>query len=351
MSSISLYMIVKNEESTLKRCLSSVKDLVDEIIIIDTGSCDKTKDIAKKFTSKVYDFEWCDDFSKARNYAFSFATCNYIMWLDADDIIPKKTLNELLKLKPALTADTYMLKYNIAFSPSGKPTFSYYRERIVKNCKHVLWQGVVHECIAPFGKIERLNIAINHKKEPSKNSDRNLKIYNSLAKTRALTPREQYYYGRELYDHKQYKKCIRILSGFIDEGLGWRENCIDALYLISDCYKNINNQNQSLFALFKTFYYDTPRANVCCKIADSFFENKSYQTAIYWYSQATRCKDVTENGGFVEPVYYNYYPYLQLCCCYYYLGNINLAKKYNLKARKFYNSPAVQNNIKFFEKL
>ena len=80
-------MIVRNEERVLARCLDCVRQFADEIIIVDTGSCDKTKDIASRYTDKVFDYVWCDDFSKARNYAFSKATMNYIMWLDADDVI------------------------------------------------------------------------------------------------------------------------------------------------------------------------------------------------------------------------------------------------------------------------
>lgn len=80
-------MIVKDEEKVIARCLDSVKDLVDEIIIVDTGSTDKTKEIVSQYTNKIYDFEWCNDFSKARNFSFSKATKDYIMWLDADDVI------------------------------------------------------------------------------------------------------------------------------------------------------------------------------------------------------------------------------------------------------------------------
>ena len=86
MISISLCMIVKTEELVLGRCLDSVKKLVDEIVIVDTGSTDNTKNIAKEYTDKIYDFIWNDDFSAARNYSFSKGTKDFILWLDADDI-------------------------------------------------------------------------------------------------------------------------------------------------------------------------------------------------------------------------------------------------------------------------
>jgi len=67
-------MIVKNEEAVLDRCLNSIQEAVDEIIIVDTGSTDQTKEIAHSFTDKVFDLKWVNDFSEARNYAFSKAT-------------------------------------------------------------------------------------------------------------------------------------------------------------------------------------------------------------------------------------------------------------------------------------
>ena len=71
MITISLCMIVKNEEAVLARCLDSLRGLMDEIIIVDTGSTDNTKEIALKYTDKVYDFSWGDDFAAARNFSFS----------------------------------------------------------------------------------------------------------------------------------------------------------------------------------------------------------------------------------------------------------------------------------------
>ena len=96
MVTISLCMIVKNEERVLGRCLESVQEIADEIIIVDTGSEDRTKEIAEKYHARVFEQEWQDDFSRARNYSFSHAEMDYCMWLDADDIITK---SEALKLK------------------------------------------------------------------------------------------------------------------------------------------------------------------------------------------------------------------------------------------------------------
>ena len=98
MATISLCMIVKNEEKYLARCLDSVANLVEEIIIVDTGSTDRTTEIASNYTSKIYSHLWTDDFSDARNYSFSKASMDYCMWMDADDVL-EKTEEEKLDRK------------------------------------------------------------------------------------------------------------------------------------------------------------------------------------------------------------------------------------------------------------
>lgn len=102
MISVSLCMIVKNEEDVLERCLKSVAGLVDEIIIVDTGSTDRTREIATHFTNQIFDFPWQDDFSAARNEAFSHASMDYCMWLDADDVFWEEDQKAFLNLKETL---------------------------------------------------------------------------------------------------------------------------------------------------------------------------------------------------------------------------------------------------------
>lgn len=102
MATISLCMIVKNESAVLARCLDSIADLMDEIIIVDTGSTDNTKEIAAQYTSRIYDFKWTSDFSAARNFSFSKATMEYIYTADADEILDDANRERFLRLKDAL---------------------------------------------------------------------------------------------------------------------------------------------------------------------------------------------------------------------------------------------------------
>lgn len=97
-NTLSLCMIVKNEEQHLVNCLKSVRDVVDEMIVVDTGSTDKTIDIAKAFGAKVFEFPWTGDFSAARNHSLNQATGNWILILDADEVISPLDHNELKAL-------------------------------------------------------------------------------------------------------------------------------------------------------------------------------------------------------------------------------------------------------------
>ena len=135
MPTVSLCMIVKNEEMHLACCLDSVAGLVDEIVIVDTGSTDRTVEIASGYTSKVFRQPWSDDFSEARNVSFSKASMDYCMWMDADDILEKTEAEKFLQLRQSLSSeiDIVMMKYHTAFDEAGASSFTYYRERWIRN--------------------------------------------------------------------------------------------------------------------------------------------------------------------------------------------------------------------------
>ena len=103
MISLSLCMIVKNEEKVLPRILKPMKEIVDKILICDTGSTDRTKEIIREFTAEVYDFPWKNDFSAARNFISEKVSTDYWMWLDADDMITQENLYRLKQLKETLS--------------------------------------------------------------------------------------------------------------------------------------------------------------------------------------------------------------------------------------------------------
>ena len=312
MVSVSLCMIVKNEEEVLGRCLDSAADLVDEIVIVDTGSTDRTKEIAARYTGKIFDFPWRNDFSAARNESFARASMDYCMWLDADDVLLEGDRAAFLELKEALdpSVSVVMAPYHTGFDGSGRVTFSYYRERLVKNRAGMVWEGAVHEAVAPAGKIRYADFAVTHRKARPGDPDRNLRIYQAqLDAGKTLEPRQRFYYGRELYYHQRWAEALAVFEAFLADGRGWVENDIDA----------------------------------CCQ---------RYSQAAYWYALALTCPRDDRRGGFVAPDCYGYLPCIQLCVCHSRMGDQERAREFNELAGVCKpDDPAVLHNTAYFQAL
>ena len=302
-------MIVKNEEKVLARCLECVKQFADEIVIVDTGSVDNTKEIATKFTDKVYDFEWCDDFSKARNFAFSLATCDYIMWLDADDVIEFREIEKINQLKLNMVADTYMLKYATSFDEMGKPNFVFERERILRRGKRAMWQGFVHEAIVPFGKIEHLDITIQHRKIATHYTKRNLNLFRKALKRGVkFNAREQYYYARELFYWGYYKKCKNQLNKFFKMRYKFLPNTIDAILTMSKCCEKLKDLESAKKWLYEGLNI-MPNAEIVCELARFYQNEGKIETAIYFYQSALNIPKPTLQGLFVRMELNNNIPF------------------------------------------
>lgn len=352
MNTVSLCMIVRDEEEVLARCLDSIADLVDEVIIVDTGSTDRTREIAASYTDKVYDFAWTDDFAAARNFAFEQAGCDYCMWLDADDILTEADRQKFAALKRRLSddVDVVMMRYNTGFDADGYVTFAYYRERIIRNGAGMRWHGAVHEYIETHGRVIYDDCAITHKKLRVNDEQRNLRIFEGLlAKGEKLDAREQFYYARELYYHQRYREAIQAFADFLAAEDGWLENKIDACRHIAYCRYAMGEAEAALDSLLHSFAYDVPRAEVCCEVAGHFFERENWERAAYWYLRALDCERRDEANGFVSPDAYGYTPCIQLCVCYSRLGRQAEAAAYNERAAQFKpESAAVAHNRAYF---
>lgn len=352
MFTLAVCLIVKDEEEVLKRCLTCAKKFADEIIVVDTGSTDKSKQIASLFTQNVFDFEWNNDFSAARNFSFSKATCDFVMWLDADDFVTNgniKKINELKKSKNE--ADVYMLKYAIAFDENNNSTFTYERERILRRSMNPTWEGFVHEAIVPFGKIKHVNITIEHRKIKQTNPKRNLKIYNQRKKETPFSPRELFYYGRELFYNKYYKSCIKTLKKSLKTDL-FSTNRIDALKIIAKAYLILGEKEKAKNFLLSIFSFAVPNSEVCCLLGEIEIQEKNFAKAKFWFMCVLNCEKDYSLGAFVEEEYYYFIPYLQLCFVCFKLGDLQSSKQFHEKAKELRpTNSVVEFNEKFFSQL
>ena len=354
MATLSVCMIVKNEEETIARCLECAQKIADEIIVVDTGSTDNTKEICKKFTDKIYDFKWCYDFSKARNYSFSKATKDYIMWLDADDVILDSDIDKIIELKRELDEKKYdivKLKYDMS-DKNGNITMSYYRERILKKSKGYKWISPIHEVIIQSGFVVSKDISITHKKIKESDPKRNLIIFEKMLENGYIfDARQKFYYARELYYNKKYDKSINEFKEFLSRDDAWIENKITACSDLGYIYITKNEPNNALKYLIKSIEYDFPRPQICCQIAEIYFNKRDYTTAIKWYKTAISQDIPIENGGFYVLDFSTYIPNIMLCVCYDRLGNHELANKYNEIAGSYKKDGLYLSNKTYFENI
>jgi glycosyltransferase involved in cell wall biosynthesis len=145
---LSVCMIVKNEEGALPACLESIKGIWDELIIVDTGSTDKTTQIATQYGAQVHHFAWCDDFAAARNESIAHAKGSWVLWLDADDVILPEDAVRLRALCVKLAQKAHSLL--IKSSADGGNTGSVFNQiRLFPNHKGVHFEGRIHEQILP----------------------------------------------------------------------------------------------------------------------------------------------------------------------------------------------------------
>ncbi len=144
---LSVCMIVKNEERFLEQCLRSVQDVADEIVVVDTGSTDRTVEIAKSFGAVVVEREWRNDFGWARNQALELATKRWIFVVDADEELTAQSKASLVALKnvPAWHMAVWVRIYNKSDDYVGTGDMSHALVRIFPNDEAIRYRGLIHE--------------------------------------------------------------------------------------------------------------------------------------------------------------------------------------------------------------
>ncbi len=337
MITISLCMIVKNEEEVLARCLDTVCDLVDEINIVDTGSTDRTKEIAARYTDRIFDFEWINSFAAARNESFKYATKEYILFLDADDVLLEKDRHLLKELKETLdpSVDAVSMYYDNGFDEFGNVLLRFRRNRLVRRDRNFKWYGDCHQYLSVSGNVINSEIAVTHKKVRHAVGRTISMFEKKIARGDVFTARDYFYYGNELRENGHYEKAIESYEKNISMNEGWVEDKIFACIFMADCYRYLNDMENELASLFRSFRYAAPRAEACCRIGYNFQRKRDFRTAVFWYELAASQKPDPDRWSFTYNAYYTWYPHLQLCVCYYNLGEYRKAYDHNEEAGKY----------------
>jgi glycosyltransferase involved in cell wall biosynthesis len=236
---LSVVMIVKNEEKHLDTCLKSVKG-VDEIIVLDTGSVDNTIEVAKTYTSKVYnDYRWRDNFSEARNHALGKATGDWVLSIDADEelMTPVKDVKKIIE-----KADKDGVKAIDITQYSG--SYSNKFPRIFKKCPEVYWSGAIHNHLSVSGQADSdIKIRYGYSSSHDLDPERTLRILLKEVEKGGRV-RELYYLAREYWYRNENLKAIYWLKEYIEKSTYLAEKA-DAYLMLAKCYWALKKGEQA----------------------------------------------------------------------------------------------------------
>ncbi len=290
MTTISLVMIVKNEEKFLERCLDSVKNLMDEIIIVDTGSTDKTKEIAKKYTDKIYDFEWVDDFSAARNFAFSKATMDYIYSCDADEVIDEENRMRFMNLKMALVPEVEIVQMH--YVENGKSSVlnskSEYRPKLYKRQRSFTWIEPIHETVRLDPVVFDSDIEILHMPE-NLHHKRDFSIFEkTYNKDKYLSDNLITMYAKELLkcgDEKDFLNAKSVFENILINQKVTEEQLCKACCILAKAARFRKDEASFLKYTTKVLVTDAC-SEICLELGEYFLENNDNEEAIVWFYNA-----------------------------------------------------------------
>ncbi|OOM16266.1 glycosyltransferase family 2 protein [Clostridium saccharobutylicum] len=296
---LSLCMIVKDEGEILNNCLLNVAKFVDEIIIVDTGSTDRTKEIALKYTDKVYDFKWCNDFSKARNFSISKSSNAWILVLDADEFVNNIEEIEIKEFCNYIN-NKVVGRIKIINEYEDNYGIKKYIKRVnrVFNKNYFEYEGVIHEQIVSKNRKQYITNNINldvyhigYTNEVLKKTnkiERNIELLKNTIKENSNDPYLYYQLGKSYFMKKIYKSAyeyfkisLSIVNNFTYE---YVEDLVES-YGYTLLNMNLFYEAKELVE-FKELYIKSPDFIFLLALIE--MNNENFEKAIECFLQCTK---------------------------------------------------------------
>lgn len=332
MITISLCMIVKNEEAVLARCLESITPLMDEIIIVDTGSTDRTKEIAARYNAKIYDYKWQDDFAAARNYCFSLASMEYIYSADADEVLDTENQERFALLKEAMLPEVELVQMKYLTKNDFNTVLNFqeeYRPKLFRRLRTFSWIDPVHETVRLDPVVFDSDVEIIHLPQ-SLHSGRDFQCFQkAFAKDGQLSPRLHSMYAKELLmtgTKEQFTESLPVFLHTMAQDTASQDMRREASCVLARHFRLNGNVNE----FFKLTLKDTavnPCSEICCELGWYFQAADDYEEAALWFYNAAyeteSILDVRTSGKL---------PLEGLCACYEHQGLHAQAEEYRRAA-------------------
>ncbi|OCN03129.1 glycosyl transferase family 2 [Clostridium sp. W14A] len=291
MITVSVCMIVKNEEAVLSRCLDCLNGIADEIIIVDTGSTDSTREIAENYTSHLYHFPWRGDFSSARNFAFSKATKDYIYSADADEVIDEENRKKFLALKRDLSPEVELVQMRYANQLQFNTNYNFdveYRPKLFRRVRSFRWIEPVHETVDLTLRMLDSEIEVVHR-PTALHARRDFIIFQKAVKKSPLDPRLHRMYAKELFMAGKPDDFLAAYPYF-EQTLHEETRSLDDIRVsqcvVVRCARQQGDPAAMFKAALKNVIGGTPCAEVCCDLGDYFQSLGDFEEAATWYYTA-----------------------------------------------------------------
>jgi tetratricopeptide (TPR) repeat protein len=290
---LSLCMIVRDEENFLPTCLESVKDYVDEIIVVDTGSTDRTVEIATKYNAKIYHHPWENSFSKARNYSLSYATCDWVLILDADEEVEKE---DACKLREVINDNgVNVINLPVFYKPKGGQNLSVSSsERIFKNFLSIHYEGIVHNSLKHSGPSKNVNIRLYHygyhqgEEQMEKKFKRTSTLLKKQINDDPENPIPHHYLAISYLDRKKNNECIKealeAIRLFEVQNSNSQFRFLSYYTVCVAYYRENDLANAEKYALMTVEYYPD-YLDAYCILTSIYFLRKEYY----------KCEKATDN--------------------------------------------------------
>jgi glycosyltransferase involved in cell wall biosynthesis len=335
---VSAALIVKNEKHTLGHCLHSIRAYVDEIVIVDTGSTDGTRNVARQYTDRIYEFPWHNDFAAARQFSFNQATGDWVFWLDADDVVINA--DQIRPHIQAASADIkgFYWKYLIGQDEYGNSTGELWRERCIRNGNLFRWVGRVHEVLVPSAPTLmgwNHEIVVVHRPDRSRrNNDRprNINILNEeYEHTRANpAPRLLLYLGNEYADLEKPELAIDFLRRYVRAST-WDDEKYLAQIRIAELLRYQRKFEEALQAARQASKICPHWPQAYFSLAETFYFLQDWPAVIHWIETGRRLP-MPHTPCIVNPMDYRYRWMIHYTNALFYTGHVQEALEWTLKA-------------------
>lgn len=354
MITISLAMVVKNEEKYLEKTLKSVREIVDEIIIVDSGSKDRTKEIAKIYGAKLYEMNFEDDFSKLRNFSFEKANKDFVLWINAGEILKESSVKELKYIKKFATPkeQCFFIKTLLENCDLTESMKYIYQGRLIKKQENIKWKGLVYE-VLELGDIKGkyLNCEIIKVKKESFLTLKNVERILSRESFEELSNRELFYYGNLLEKNYRIEDALSIYRKIISSNSKKKEYKVMATLSLASYYLKRKKYNQFKNYLFQSFELGPINSMGQYLMGEYLFEIGNIEGAINFYNLAINTEEEKTLNFYLDSSYKKCFSIVRLCDIYLKKGDYLKLRFYNSMLEKYLKkSPIVKYNKRYIDK-